>query len=74
MKKKNDLFEDVMDIGVAHVGLAGMTGAMSKLPATPQTGKIMGSMGMLNVPLKVGAMSVGFKQLQNLERQVKRRK
>jgi len=73
-KKKNDLFDDVMNVGVAHVGVMGIGAAASKLPTSPQSGAIMSSMGTLNIPLKVGAMGVGFKQLQNLEKQVKKKR
>ena len=73
-RRKNDLLDDVMDQGIAHAGLMGIGGAASKLPASPLSGQIMGSMGMLNVPLKVRAMGTGLKQLQHIERKVKKKR
>ena len=76
-KRKNELFDNIMDHGVATAGAVGMTGLVGKLPSSPQTGKISNSMGMLNIPLTVNAARITFNSfnvLSDVEKKIKKRK
>lgn len=73
-KKKNELFDDITKHGIATTGAVGVTGLAGRMPFSPSSGAITGSMGMIRVPLTTHAVGIAFKGLHSLEELSKKAK
>jgi hypothetical protein len=76
-KKKFDLFDETMDVGMVGAGAVTMSGFVGKIGGqihSPSAGRIIGGMGIMSMLPTVRATQSVFRSMSGLEQFYKKKK